>query len=105
MKNVVFWMLRSVALVRFDVSEERITSIIRVNRIRKLGKTLAISSNGNRLLQLLVTSNAVPSFRILFTVMMEVLSSSETLLLTRAIRRNIPEYGILLSHQSEDLKA
>jgi hypothetical protein len=39
-----FGMLRRVALVRTDVSEERIASIIRVTRIGELGK-LAVTSN------------------------------------------------------------
>jgi hypothetical protein len=34
--------LRRVALVRTDVSEERIASIIRVTRMGKLGTTLAV---------------------------------------------------------------
>jgi hypothetical protein len=38
-------MLRSVALVRSDVSEERIVSIIRVTRIGELGTTLAVTGN------------------------------------------------------------
>jgi hypothetical protein len=38
-------MIRRVALVRTDVSEERGASIIRVTRIGELGKTLAVSSN------------------------------------------------------------
>jgi hypothetical protein len=38
-------MLRHVALVRTDVSEELSTSIIRVTRIGELGTTLAITSN------------------------------------------------------------
>jgi hypothetical protein len=33
MKNVVFWAVRRVALVRIDVSEEPIASIIRVTKI------------------------------------------------------------------------
>jgi hypothetical protein len=33
------------ALVRSDVSEERIASIIRVRRIGELGTTLAVTSN------------------------------------------------------------
>jgi hypothetical protein len=37
-------MLRSVALVRTDISEERSSSIIRVTRIGELG-TLAVTSN------------------------------------------------------------
>jgi hypothetical protein len=39
-------MLCCVALVRTDVSEERIASIIRVTRIGELG-TLAVTSNGS----------------------------------------------------------
>jgi hypothetical protein len=38
-------MLRRVALVRTDVSEERSASIIRETRIDKLGTTLAVTSN------------------------------------------------------------
>jgi hypothetical protein len=37
-------MLRRVALVRTDVSEKRITSIIRVTRIGEPGTTLAVAS-------------------------------------------------------------
>jgi hypothetical protein len=36
-------MLRRVALVRTDVSEEHIASIIRVTRIGELGTTLAVT--------------------------------------------------------------
>jgi hypothetical protein len=39
-------MLRRVALVRYDVSEERIASIIRVTRIGELERTLAVTSCG-----------------------------------------------------------
>jgi hypothetical protein len=72
--------LRRVALVRADDSEELIASIIRVTRIVVLGT-------------LIVTSN-VPTSPILVTLMMETLSSSGTLDLMRATRRNIPEDGV-----------
>jgi hypothetical protein len=42
--------LRRVALVRTDVSEERITSIIRMTKIGELGRTLAFLRSVIRLL-------------------------------------------------------
>jgi hypothetical protein len=56
-------MLRCMALVRIDVSEETITSIISVTKIGELGTTLALNTNRDTLvvlrslLQLLVTVN------------------------------------------------
>jgi hypothetical protein len=57
-------MLRRVAIIRTDVSEER---------------------------RLLVTASVVPSSPILVTLMKEALGSSETSVLIRATRHNIPE--------------
>jgi hypothetical protein len=56
-------MLRRVALVRTDVSEELRASFIRVTRIGELGTTLAVTSN--RLLQEPhgVTSQKTPFFK------------------------------------------
>jgi hypothetical protein len=62
-------MLRRVALVRTDVSEVFLRSVRR----------------------LLVTASVVPSSPILVTLIKEALNSSETSVLTRATRRNIPE--------------
>jgi hypothetical protein len=57
-------MLRHVALVRTDVSEELSASFIRVTRIGEIGTTLAVTSNRicAALRQLLVTVSVVPIF-------------------------------------------
>jgi hypothetical protein len=44
-------MLRRVALVRTDVSEEYSASIIRVTRICEIGTTLAVTSNRRTLIR------------------------------------------------------
>jgi hypothetical protein len=87
-------MLRRVALVRTDVSDELRASILRVTRIGKLRTTIR-----------LVTANVFLSSTILVTLMMEVLSSSETSVLTRGTLRNISEDANLHSHRRENLKS
>jgi hypothetical protein len=83
--------LRRVALVRNEVLEERIASIIRVTRIGGMGRKLAVVSN--------------QSTPILLNLMMEAIHSSETSVLTRATQHNITEDDIIQCHRRENLKS
>jgi hypothetical protein len=56
------WMWCRVALVRTDVSEESIVSIIRVKRISQLVTALAVTRNWSSILQLLVTRDVLNVF-------------------------------------------
>jgi precorrin-6x reductase len=49
MKVAAMWNITCVVLVRADVSEEHIASIIRVTRIGELVTTLAVTSNRSTL--------------------------------------------------------
>jgi hypothetical protein len=77
-------LLRRVVLVRTDVSEEPGASFIR--RKKKFLR---------RVRRLLVAACVVSGSPIFVTLMKEAPGSSETLVLTRATRRNNPEETIL----------
>jgi hypothetical protein len=105
--------IRRVARVGTEVSEECSASINKVTRIDELGTTLAVTVNLSTLqivlnrnkLRLIVTAKFVPSSLILVTLMIEAIRSSETSVFIRATRRNVSKDGILLSHRRESLKS
>jgi hypothetical protein len=72
------------ALVRTDVSEENIASIMKVTRIGELRKTLSVFLRS--VLQLLLTVKIVPNSPILVSLMVEAIWSSKTSVLIRAAR-------------------
>jgi hypothetical protein len=106
-----------VVLVKTDVSEVLSASIIKVTRIGELGITLKNgvfwmlrlratrrnipedtilhSHRRENLKSYIGTTLAVTNSSILVTLMMEEILSSETAILSRATRRNIPEDVIL----------
>jgi hypothetical protein len=71
-------MLRRVALVRTEVSEERSASITRVSTIGEIVTTLAINSISSQRSSIASYGNAAPSSWILVTLMMQALRSSES---------------------------
>jgi hypothetical protein len=74
---------------------------------RRFGQTYRLHRLGekNRRTWNLVTANVLLTQLTLLTVMTKETHSSETLVLTRTTRRNIPEDGILHSHRRENLKS
>jgi hypothetical protein len=72
-------MLRRVALVRTDDSEDRINSVIRVTRIVEVGTTLVVTSNRSTLRRILCHFD----------------DGSDTFFGNEVTWRNIPEDGML----------
>jgi hypothetical protein len=124
MKNAVFWIVtpcgfckkrrfgRTYLLHHLDEKKQRTRNVSSNLQLKQAAESmlqlLAMLTLFLALwvgaLQLLVTANVFPSSRILFTLIMEAILSSETSVLTRSTRRYILEDGILHSHRRENLK-
>jgi hypothetical protein len=75
---------------------------------RYVGETYRIHHQGEknqRATELTVTANVVPSWLILFTLIMQTIVPPKRPFLQEATRRHIPEGGILHTHSNEKLKS
>jgi hypothetical protein len=80
-------------------SDERSVGVV---RLRTKRHEVCSASFWNALMfRSFVVINLLPSSLILFTLIIEVILSSETSVLTRATRHHIQEDGILHSHRCE----
>jgi hypothetical protein len=92
-----------VSLVKTDVSEERIASIIRLVRIGELRTSISLQCAS--VASHCFTANVIPSSLNLVTLKIEAIISSEMSVPTKATPCNILEEGIIHSHRHENLNS